>query len=139
MSTGSAAAGQTRSRNVISAFGLGVSDLERSVDFYSRVLGMVELRRVKVSYMDEVIIGFEGRPPLVLMHYTDGSVRNYKDNPVKLVIYVDDPVDLFERVKAEGLPVVREPGPSAEMDGAIIALIKDPDGYVLEFIQRQQR
>jgi lactoylglutathione lyase len=134
-----ATAPKTRSRNVIGAFGIGVSDLERSVDFYARVLGMVEQRRIKVSYMDEVLIGFEGRPPLVLMHYTDGSTRNYTDNPIKLVIYVDDPVEIFERVRAEGLAVVREPAPSPEMDGAIIALIKDPDGYILEFIQRPQR
>ena len=129
---------EARSRNVIGAFGLGVSDLERSVDFYSRVLGMVEQRRFTLAYMDEVVIGFEGRPPLVLMHYTDGSARNYSDNPIKLVIYVDDPVEMFERVRAEGLPVVRGPSPEPSMGGAIIALAKDPDGYVLEFIQRQK-
>lgn len=127
---------KTRSRNVIGAFGIGVSDLERSVDFYGRVLGMVEQRRFKVAYMDEVVIGYEGRPPLVLMHYTDGSPRNYADNPVKLVIYVDDPAGCVERVRAEGLAVVREPSPSPEMGGALIGLVKDPDGYVLEFIQR---
>ena len=73
---------KTRSRNVIGAFGIGVSDLERSVDFYSRVLGMVEQRRIKIATMDEVVIDFEGRPPLVLMHYTDGSAQNYANNPV---------------------------------------------------------
>jgi lactoylglutathione lyase len=130
------AAAKARSRNVIGAFGIGVSDLERSVDFYSRVLGMVEQRRIKVAYMDEVVIGFEGRPPLVLMHYTDGSAQNYTNNPIKLVMFVDDPKACTERVRAEGLAVIREPSASPEMGGAIIALAKDPDGYVLEFISR---
>src|SRR5580698_6691669 len=127
---------KARSRDVIGAFGIGVSDLERSVDFYSRVLGMVEQRRIEVAYMDEVVIGFEGRPPLVLMHYTDGSTQHYTNNPVKLVIYVDDPRGCVERVRAEGLAVVREPFSSPEMGGALIGLVRDPDGYVLEFIQR---
>ena len=129
---------KTRSRNVIGAFGIGVSNLERSVDFYGRVLGMVEQRRIKVAYMDEVVIGFEGRPPLVLMHYTDGSAQHYENNPVKLVIYVDDPTACVERVRVEGLEVLREPFSSPEMGGALIGLVKDPDGYVLEFIQRDQ-
>jgi len=126
---------QTQSR--IGAFGIGVSDLERSADFYTRVLGMTEQRRFKVTVMDEVLVGFEGgRTPLLLMHYTDGSAQHYADNPVKLVIYVDDPAASVERVRAEGLAVVREPAASPEMGGVQIGMVKDPDGYVLEFIQR---
>ena len=121
----------------IGAFGIGVSDLERSVDFYTRVLGMTEQRRFKVATMDEVLVGFEGgRTPLLLMHYTDGSAQHYADNPVKLVIYVDDPAVFVERARAEGLAVVREPASSPEMGGVQIGMVKDPDGYVLEFIQR---
>jgi lactoylglutathione lyase len=126
----------SRSRNVIGAFGIGVSDLSRSLDFYLRVIGMVEVRRFSLSTMEEVVVGFEGRAPIVLMHYTDGSARRYTDNPVKLVIYVDDVPDFVERVRADGLPVIREPAPSLDMGGALIGLVKDPDGYVLEFIQQ---
>lgn len=39
-------------------------------------------------------------------------------------------------IQYEGLAVIREPFQSAEMGGALIALANDPDGYVLEFIQR---
>jgi lactoylglutathione lyase len=72
---------------------------------------------------------------VVLMHYTDGSDRNYSDNPVKLVFYVTDPVGLTNRIRAEGLEVTREPAPVPGLGGSVVALAKDPDGYVIELIQ----
>ena len=125
-----------RSPNLLGAVGIGVSDLKRSTDFYSRVIGMTQTQTFKVDYMDEVVLAFEGRTAVVLMHYTDGSARNYKDNPVKLVFYVTDPKVVSDRIKAEGLEIIREPAPMASMDGAAIGLAKDPDGYIVELIQR---
>jgi lactoylglutathione lyase len=124
-----------RSANVLGGVGLGVSDLKRSVDFYTRVLGMSQVRTFEISYMDEVVVAFEGRVPVVLMHYTDGSARNYKDNPVKLILYVPDPEKIVARIRAEGLAITREAAPHPLLDGAIMALAKDPDGYTLEFIE----
>ena len=125
-----------RSPNLLGAVGIGVSDLKRSTDFYSRVIGMTQTQTFKVDYMDEVVLAFEGRTAVVLMHYTDGSARNYKDNPVKLVFYVVDPQAVSDRIKAEGLEIVREPAPMANMGGALLGLSKDPDGYIIELIQR---
>jgi lactoylglutathione lyase len=124
-----------RSPNFLSAVGIGVSDLERSTDFYTRVLGMRPTQTFKLDYMDEVVVAHEGRSAVVLMHYTDGSARNYRDNPVKLVFYVTDPAGLIEAIRAEGLPITQEPTPVAGMGGAVIGLAKDPDGYVIELIE----
>src|SRR5580692_723995 len=128
-----------RSPNSLGAVGIGVSDLPRSVDFYSRVLGLTLTQTFKLDYMDEVVLAYEGRNAVVLMHYTDGSARNYRDNPVKLVFYVTDPVGLTEKIRAAGLAITHEPTPNAGMGGAVIALGKDPDGYVIELIQRPAR
>lgn len=125
-----------RSPNLLGAVGIGVSDLARSVDFYSRVVGMTQTQTFSLDYMEEVVLAFEGRTAVVLMHYTDGSPRNYKDNPVKLVFYVVDPKDISDRIKAEGLEIVREPAPMANIGGALLGLAKDPDGYIIELIQR---
>jgi lactoylglutathione lyase len=127
-----------RSPDYLAAVGIGVSDLERSADFYSRVLGMKETQRFKVDYMDEIVLTHEGRTAVVLMHYTDGSARNYRDNPVKLVFYVTDPAGLTDKIRAEGLEITREPAPFEGMGDALIALAKDPDGYVVELIQAPQ-
>ena len=124
-----------RSPDFLTAVGIGVSDLARSADFYSRVLGMQETQRFHLDYMDEIVLAHEGRSAVVLMHYTDGSNPNYRDNPVKLVFYVTDPAGLTEKIRAEGLEITREPGTVEGMGGAVIALAKDPDGYVVELIQ----
>jgi lactoylglutathione lyase len=124
-----------RSPNFLTAVGIGVSDLERSTDFYVRVLGMQVTQTFKLDYMDEVVVAHEGRSAVILMHYTDGSARNYRDNPVKLVFFVTDPAALIEAIRAEGLQVTQEPTPVASMGGAMIGLAKDPDGYVIELIE----
>ncbi len=45
----------------IGAVGIGVSDLARSADFYTRVLGMKVITTFKLDDMDEIVVGFEGR------------------------------------------------------------------------------
>jgi lactoylglutathione lyase len=123
-----------RSPDFLTAVGIGVSDLERSEAFYRDVLGMQRMQVFKLDYMDEVMLAHEGRNAVVLMHYTDGSARNYRDNPVKLVFYVTDPKVFADRIRAAGLEVTREPEPTAGL--GVICLAKDPDGYVIELIQR---
>jgi len=124
-----------RSPDFLTAVGIGVSDLDRSTDFYSRVLGMKVMQTFKLDYMDEIMLAHEGRNAVVLMHYTDGSARNYKDNPVKLVFYVADPAAIAAKIRADGLEVTREPAPIESLGGAVVGLAKDPDGYVIELIE----
>ncbi len=124
----------------IGAVGIGVSDLARSADFYTRVLGMKVITTFKLDYMDEIVVGFEGRgSALVLMHWTDGSARNYRDNPIKIVLYVPDPTAAAEAIRADGLEIVREPTPIASLGGAVVGFAKDPDGYLVELLQRPTR
>jgi lactoylglutathione lyase len=128
-----------RSPDFLTAVGIGVSDLARSEDFYSRVLGMKRTGVFKLDYMDEVMLAHEGRSAVVLMHWTDGSARNYRDVPVKLVFYVTDPKGMIEAIRAEGLAITHEPAPNAGLGGAVVGLAKDPDGYVVELIQAPVR
>jgi lactoylglutathione lyase len=123
----------------LGAVGIGVSDLKRSADFYTRVVGMIELTTFKLPYMDEIVLGFDGSrsSAVVLMQWTDGSEQHYQDNPVKLVLYVPDPVDLARRIAEEGLEIVREPAPVPELRDAVVGFARDPDGYLIEILQRQ--
>ena len=122
----------------VGAVGIGVSDLKRSIDFYTRVLGMTKLQRFSLPYMDEMVVGFEGRrgSAIVLMHWTDGSNPNYRDLPIKIVLYVPDPAAAADAIRAEGLEITREPTPIPELGDAVVGLAKDPDGYVIELLQR---
>ena len=119
---------------LLGAVGIGVSDIARSTDFYTRVLGMKVITTFSLDYMEEVVVGYGDRQAaLVLMHWTDGSARNYRDNPIKIVLYVDSPEAAVDAIRADGLEIVREPAP---FGAAVIAFGKDPDGYLVELIQR---
>ena len=124
-----------RSPDYLGAVGIGVSDLGKSADFYTRVLGMKQAQVFKLDYMDEIVLVHENRTAVVLMHWTDGSPRNYKDVPVKLVFFVTDPVAVAQRIKDAGGTITLEPGPQASLGGAMVGLGTDPDGYVIELLQ----
>lgn len=122
--------------------GIGVSDLAKSTDFYTRVLGMTHVQTLKLDYMDENILSYPAEnfargSRLVLMHWTDGSKRDYKNLPVKLVLQVKDAKAVVERVRAEGFEVMREAGKSKASNNTV-AFVKDPDGYMIELLQPAQ-
>ncbi|MBN1381814.1 MAG: VOC family protein [Deltaproteobacteria bacterium] len=123
--------------NYMGATGIGVSDLKRSMDFYMNVFGLKKIWKLKLPQMHEIILNFEGeqKASVVLMHYVDGSNPNYKNNPVKLVFYVTDPKACIEKIRGEGLEIVREATPVPELRNAVVGLAKDPDGYLLEILQ----
>ena len=124
---------------LLSAVGIGVSDLAKSTDFYVNVMGMEKIRSYHLDYMDEEVLGYpDAESFIVLMHWTDGSARTYRDLPIKIVTRVKDPVALAARIKAAGYEVTREPQASAQVGGAIVGFAKDPDGYTLELLPHRQ-
>jgi lactoylglutathione lyase len=124
-----------RSPDFLGATGIGVSDLQASAEFYKAALGLKEVQTFKLDHMDEIVLAHEARTAVVLMHWTDGSARNYKDVPVKLVFYVTDPLAVAERIKQAGGVMTFGPAPVASLGGALVGLGKDLDGYVIELLQ----
>lgn len=123
----------TAEKRSVAATGIGVSDLARSVDFYTRVLGMKKMQTFSLPHMEEVVVGYPGSAAVVLMHYTDGSNPNYRNNPVKLVFNVADAAALAEAVRADGCAIQSEAAPFEELK-MTIALASDPDGYTIELM-----
>ena len=99
-----------------------VMDLDKSIDFYTRHLGMNLLRRTD----------FEGgRFTLAFVGYGDED-----DTAVgHLAIAVPDAYAVCEAMEKEGVNVPRPAGP---MKGGtrVIAFVEDPDGYKIELVQR---
>jgi lactoylglutathione lyase len=124
-----------RSPDFLGATGIGVSDLAKAAEFYKTALGMKEIQTFKLAHMDEIVLAHESRNAVVLMHWTDGSAREYRDLPVKLVFYVTDPKAVAERIRQAGGTITLEPAPMASMGGALVGLGTDLDGYVVELIQ----
>ncbi len=141
MSTDTSTPTSTQTRSTLGAIGVGVRDLQRSADFYMKVLGMKQLQTFKLPHMDEIVLGLEGSrgSAIVLMHWTDGSERQYGNNAMKLVFYVPDPKAVAQRFRNEGLEVVREPAPVPGLGNAIVGFAKDPDGHLIELLQATPR
>jgi lactoylglutathione lyase len=119
---------------------LRVGDLEKSLAFYTNVLGMKLLRRHE--YPDGkftlafVGYGSESDQAVIELTYNWDTSSYDKGNAYgHIAIEVDDAYAACEAVKQAGGKVVREAGPM--MHGTtVIAFIEDPDGYKVEFIQK---
>ena len=121
---------------------LRVGDLNRSIDFYTKVLGMNLLRtteRPEQKY-SLAFVGFgkgngDGQAEIELTH--NHGVTSYDLGTAygHIAIEVSDAYAACAAIKAAGGNVTREAGPVAGGD-TIIAFVTDPDGYKIELIQR---
>lgn len=122
--------------------GIGVRDLEASKQFYVEVLGMQVVRTYELGYINEIVLAFPASvsggkgASIVLMNWPGDKERRYDGNDVKLVFEVDDPAAIAARIKARGGKVDREAGPVDAVPGAVIAMARDPDNYVIELLKR---
>ncbi|MFN9630267.1 MAG: lactoylglutathione lyase [Cyanobacteriota bacterium] len=118
---------------------LRVGDLERSLAFYTEVLGMRLLRR-KDYPGGRFTLAFVGygeerdHTVLELTHNWDTSSYEVGDGFGHLAVGVDDIVATCEAIAAKGGKVVRPPGPMKH-GTTVIAFVEDPDGYRVELIQ----
>lgn len=119
---------------------LRVGDLERSVAFYTKLLGMKELRRRDVpdGKYTLVFVGYgdEDSNAVIELTYNYG-VQTYEQGSAfgHLAVGVPDVAAACQTVKTGGGKVTREPGP-VKFGSTVIAFVEDPDGYKIELIQR---
>ncbi|HUS60617.1 MAG TPA: VOC family protein [Acidimicrobiales bacterium] len=117
-----------------------VSDLERSERFYVGVLGLEVASRIDTPDVREVIVGAPGEgSQLMLAKHTvpDGPVRP-EGGIWKVFIHTDDATAAYERAVAGGADPVAEPK-HLEKFRVTIALVRDPDGYLIELGQIHPR
>jgi lactoylglutathione lyase len=119
---------------------LRVGDLQRSVDFYTRLLDMKELRRRDVPdgkyTLAFVGYGDEDHESVIELTYNYGTEKYEMGGAFgHLAIGVPDVAATCEKVRGGGGTVTREAGP-VKFGTTIIAFIKDPDGYMIELVQR---
>ena len=120
---------------------LRVADLEKSIEFYTKVLGMKELRRADneeyrytlafVGYGDE-----KDNTVLELTYNWDQDSYDLGNAYGHIAIEFDDIYQTCADIKAAGGNVSREPGP-VKGGTTEIAFVKDPDGYAIELIQKK--
>jgi lactoylglutathione lyase len=121
---------------------LRVGDLQRSIDFYTRILGMNLLRtteRPEQKY-SLAFVGFgkgnaDGQAEIELTYNHGVSQYELGTAYGHIALGVPDAYATCAAIKAAGGQVTREAGPVLGGD-TIIAFVTDPDGYKIELIQR---
>jgi lactoylglutathione lyase len=119
-----------------------VGELERSLAFYTQVLGMKLLR--KHDYPDgRFTLAFVGYGPesegavLELTHNWDTKAYELGGGFGHVALEVEDAAKACADIKARGGKVVREAGPMKH-GTTVIAFVEDPDGYRIELIERRR-
>jgi len=118
---------------------LRVTDMERSIDFYTNIFGM-ELLRKKEFPEGKFTLAFLGygseeeNTVLELTHNWETDSYDLGNAYGHIAIGVDDAYMACDEISAKGGDVVRPAGP---MKGTttVIAFVKDPDGYMIELIE----
>jgi len=119
---------------------LRVGDLERSLKFYTEVLGM-KLLRQKDHPGGRFTLAFVGYGPeseeavLELTYNWDQHEYDLGEGYGHVAIEVDDAYAACDEIKRRGGKVVREAGPMKH-GTTVIAFVEDPDGYKIELIQK---
>lgn len=117
---------------------LRVGNLEKSIEFYTEILGMSILRQSENEEYKYtlVFVGYgEGCGSEIELTYNWGTDKYEQGKAFgHIALGTDDVYDACEKIKSAGGDVVRDAGPV--MGGTtVIAFVKDPDGYLIELIQ----
>ena len=119
---------------------LRVTDLQRAIDFYTRVLDMSLLRtteRPEQKY-SLAFVGYGSNPDHAEIELTyNHGVHQYEIGTAfgHLALGVGDVYATCDRIRAQGGKITREPGPVAG-GTRVIAFVVDPDGYKIELVQQ---
>lgn len=120
-----------------------VGNLQRSIDFYTEVLGMRLLRQN--DYPDGrftlAFVGYQEESEgavIELTHNWDTEAYDLGDGFGHIAIEVEDAYAACDKIKSKGGKVVREAGPMKH-GTTVIAFVEDPDGYKIELIQAKGR
>ena len=118
-----------------------VGDLNRSLDFYTKVLGMRELRRrdYPEGRFTNCFVGYGDESQsavLELTHNWDTKSYELGTGYGHVAVEVEDAYKACEEVTRRGGKVTRPAGPMRH-GTTVIAFVEDPDGYKIEFVQRK--
>ncbi|MET3108661.1 lactoylglutathione lyase [Oxalobacteraceae bacterium GrIS 2.11] len=119
---------------------LRVGDLQRSIDFYTKVMGMTLLRTSENPEYKYTLafVGYGSNPDHAELELTyNYGVDQYDLGSAygHIAIAVEDAAAACAKVKAAGGNVTREAGP-VKGGSTVIAFVTDPDGYKIELIER---
>ena len=119
---------------------LRVADMQRSIDFYTQIIGMRVLRTLDQPNENYTLtflgFGAESDSCVLELTYNYGTSQYKMGNAFgHIAISVENCIEACTDIKSKGGKIIFEPAPLSGCD-EIIAFIVDPDGYEIELIQR---
>ena len=120
---------------------LRVGDLQRSIDFYTRVLGMTLLRKSENSEYKYTLafVGYGDEKDEAVIELTyNWGVSEYELGSAygHIALEADDIYGTCDALRAAGAKITREPGP-VKGGTTVIAFVEDPDGYKIALIAKK--
>jgi predicted enzyme related to lactoylglutathione lyase len=114
-----------------------VSDLERSLDFYTKGLGLVPTRRVKMGTTTEAPLNFPGGGPYIILlkSEVEGATLTPRAMSQRVILAVPDLKALEGQLKSAGYQLQGKINEMAQYHTAV-AQLEDPDGNHIELVQR---
>jgi len=117
-----------------------VGDLEKSISFYTRIMGMRLLRRQDYpgGRFTLAFVGYGDESETAVIELTHNwDTESYEPGNAfgHIAIGSEDIYALCERIRADGGIISREPGPM-QHGNTVIAFVRDPDGYAIELIEK---
>jgi lactoylglutathione lyase len=121
---------------------LRVGDLEKSITFYTQLLGMKLLRSQEYPEGEYTLafIGYQDEAESTVLELTYNWGKKHYDLGTAfghIALATDDIYETCEALAAEGVNITRMPGPMKDDASILIAFLEDPDGYKIELIQRR--
>ena len=121
---------------------LRVGDLQRSIDFYTAVMGMKLLRQSEnaANNYSLAFLGYASNPEQAEIELTyNHGVTSYDMGTAygHIALAVPDAKAACDRIRAAGGNVTRDAGP-VKGGSTVIAFVTDPDGYKIELIERKE-
>ncbi|WP_028863146.1 lactoylglutathione lyase [Psychromonas aquimarina] len=120
---------------------LRVADLQKSIDFYTKVLNMNLIRQSENNEYKYTLafLGYGDEADTTVLELTynwDTSEYELGDAYGHIAIECDDIYATCETIKSMGGEITREAGP-VKGGSTVIAFVKDPDGYMIELINKK--
>lgn len=118
-----------------------VGDLDRSIGFYTQVLGMKLLRKSDYpgGRFTNAFVGYDDESKTAVLELTHNwDTKSYDHGTAfgHVAVEVEDAYKTCDEVRKRGGKVIREAGPMKH-GTTVIAFVEDPDGYKIEFVQRK--
>jgi lactoylglutathione lyase len=121
---------------------LRVGDLEKSIAFYTQLLGMKLLRSQAYPEGEYTLafVGYQDEADSTVLELTYNWGKQHYDIGTAfghIALATDNIYETCETLASGGVNITRMPGPMKDDASILIAFVEDPDGYKIELIERK--